>query len=114
MGDQYCLKGTPPKCDNLTHYRLDVYVHCRPRVTIPVRTVDMTENKERLRLEIKTMVACPVTCPIVNGELCNGHGMCGWDYDNYYVHCYCNSAYKGSSCTESKILDLNIRSIKSI
>lgn len=51
-------------------------------------------------LHLRTAYGCPVECPIVNGHLCNQHGICGYDAQSSRVACYCNVGWTGADCSE--------------
>lgn len=37
-------------------------------------------------------------CPIINNQLCNGHGICGYNTDSNRAACYCNVGWAGIGC----------------
>jgi hypothetical protein len=43
-------------------------------------------------------VGCPTECPIVNGKLCGGNGICDFDQQMGKARCFCNSDYIESDC----------------
>jgi hypothetical protein len=42
---------------------------------------------------------CPAECPIVNGKLCGGNGICDYDQNIQKARCFCNSGYIESDCS---------------
>lgn len=47
---------------------------------------------------LRTAYGCPVECPIINNQLCNGHGICGYNTDSNRAACYCNVGWAGIGC----------------
>ena len=41
---------------------------------------------------------CPVECKRVNGQVCGGTGVCGWDTSIQQARCFCNDDYIESDC----------------
>mmetsp|Transcript_7969 Transcript_7969/g.28419 ORF Transcript_7969/g.28419 Transcript_7969/m.28419 type:complete len:324 (-) Transcript_7969:141-1112(-) len=48
---------------------------------------------------LNTAFGCPTQCPIVDGHICGGHGVCGYDYKDRSAMCLCNTGYFGDACT---------------
>lgn len=48
---------------------------------------------------IKSIWGCPEQCKVVNNQLCNGNGVCEYDFTNQYPRCFCYSGYYGADCT---------------
>mmetsp|Transcript_30408 Transcript_30408/g.48715 ORF Transcript_30408/g.48715 Transcript_30408/m.48715 type:complete len:807 (+) Transcript_30408:30-2450(+) len=58
------------------------------------------------KLEFHTIFGCPSECPIVGNKLCNGVGLCGYDWTRKQPRCYCYSLFKGDSCTEFDMIKM--------
>lgn len=43
-------------------------------------------------------VGCPAECPIVNGKLCGGNGICDYDQGLHKARCFCNNKYIEADC----------------
>ena len=43
-------------------------------------------------------LACAESCTVSD---CGGHGVCGYDADQKFAHCFCNSGYNGVDCTKA-------------
>mmetsp|Transcript_25982 Transcript_25982/g.72932 ORF Transcript_25982/g.72932 Transcript_25982/m.72932 type:complete len:294 (-) Transcript_25982:155-1036(-) len=48
---------------------------------------------------LQSAYGCPKECPIVNGHICNNHGVCGYNQDRNAAQCFCNQGWKGADCT---------------
>ena len=44
-------------------------------------------------------------CPVVNGQVCAGHGVCGIDQDAGAARCFCNKGAAGASCASAALPD---------
>jgi len=42
---------------------------------------------------------CPLECPVTNGQVCAGNGVCGWDTGLLVARCFCNDDWIESDCT---------------
>jgi len=42
---------------------------------------------------------CPTECPVVNGKLCAGNGICDYDRGIKKARCFCNDNYIETDCT---------------
>lgn len=52
-------------------------------------------------LPIYTSYGCPTECPISsNNKLCDGHGVCEFDYTNNKPQCYCYYGWDGDDCSQ--------------
>eukprot|EP01083_Nonionella_stella_P049726 132444_1 len=58
------------------------------------------------KLEFRTVYGCPAQCPIVGTKLCNGVGLCGYDWTIKAPRCYCYSMFRGDSCTQIDMKNL--------
>ena len=54
-------------------------------------------------LPIYTSYGCPIECPISsnNNQLCDGHGICEFDFTNLKPKCYCYYGYCGDDCSNT-------------
>lgn len=41
---------------------------------------------------------CPQECPIVNGKVCGGNGICDYDENIHKARCFCNDDFIESDC----------------
>jgi len=57
-------------------------------------------NTRQYYLTVTSIHACPLECPIVDGVVCGGHGVCGVDHDIPSLRCFCNLGKEGTSCSE--------------
>merc|ERR1719464_936476 len=62
------------------------------------------------RMEFHTVYGCPSQCLIVGNKLCNGVGLCGYDWSIQQPRCYCYSLWSGDSCTIINMQNLFHRS----
>lgn len=66
----------------------------------------MEEEICQYKMEFHTIYGCPSQCPIVGHKLCNGVGLCGYDWSVKAPRCYCYSLWTGDSCTEVDIANI--------
>ena len=45
-----------------------------------------------------SQVGCPQECPIVNGAVCSGKGICGFDNNLKVSRCFCDDGYDEVDC----------------
>lgn len=64
---------------------------------------EMVEEVSSCNYEIytKSHYGCPTECPIADGKLCGGHGVCDFDSDIKSARCFCDPAYTGSNCVSA-------------
>lgn len=53
-------------------------------------------------ISLDTISACPSEC-VSSNKMCNNHGVCGYDNENGFTHCFCNDGYQGDYCQNSII-----------
>mmetsp|Transcript_25494 Transcript_25494/g.60136 ORF Transcript_25494/g.60136 Transcript_25494/m.60136 type:complete len:313 (-) Transcript_25494:72-1010(-) len=68
---------------------------------------EFIEETETCHYEIflPTAYGCPKECPITDGHVCGGHGVCGYDFVGSTAMCMCNEGYTGTTCTDVVSLD---------
>ena len=44
-------------------------------------------------------IGCPRECPVVNGKVCGGAGICGWDVGLTAARCFCDNAQLTADCS---------------
>lgn len=47
-----------------------------------------------------TTAGCPLECPVTNGALCSGQGICAYDKDLFAARCFCDDNYIESDCSK--------------
>ena len=55
------------------------------------------ENTCDYRVQIPSLAGCPLECT-TGGNLCNGHGVCGYNNDAQRTQCYCYNGWGGNRC----------------
>ncbi len=45
-----------------------------------------------------SQAGCPQECPITNGAVCSGKGICGYDKNAKTARCFCDDGYMESDC----------------
>ena len=70
-------------------------------------TFDLEEQIEEFEIcsygiELFTIHGCPLECPYVDQSLCNGEGICDWDFSNNRSKCFCYEGYYGDDCVDTK------------
>jgi len=85
-----------------TGRRVDLHFICRDdreRATnIPDEEYITEPNKCEYSMEIMTGHGCPQECPRVDGLVCGGTGVCGYDTGLETARCFCDIGYEGSNC----------------
>lgn len=46
----------------------------------------------------RSMNACPTQCPIYNGQVCGGNGVCGYDSTAQSARCFCYDGFIEAGC----------------
>ena len=104
FGD-YC--GAPTW--NSQNYRartMRVWLYCYNDVyNVPDEEVVLESDMCTYDIFVNTASGCPLECPFVPNpttsepNLCNGHGVCGFDSEGGKARCFCNGGYSGPDCT---------------
>lgn len=55
------------------------------------------ENTCDYRVQIPSLAGCPLEC-VTGSNLCNGHGVCGFNSDAQRSQCYCYGGWAGGRC----------------
>lgn len=45
-----------------------------------------------------SLAGCPKECPVVDGQLCSGNGICGYDEERVSARCFCDDGYDSVDC----------------
>lgn len=85
--------------------KLDVHFICRDSIlkstNIPDNAEEFVEEPSTCEYEIRVYsgYACPLECPRNSlKEVCNAHGVCGYDNVQRKARCFCDDGYKGDGC----------------
>jgi len=46
----------------------------------------------------RSQAACPLECPVTNGVVCGGNGICAYDVGQSSARCFCNDQYTEADC----------------
>ena len=80
---------------------MNIYLMCDTNVT-DIQSTDIAWKYDDCKYKIEqlhTPYACPLACHSnVNGELCNNHGECGYDWSLGRAKCFCFHQWSGSLC----------------
>lgn len=49
-----------------------------------------------------SQAGCPLECPVVNGVVCGGNGVCGYDSTAGAARCFCNDNYIEADCQKPR------------
>ncbi|ETO13600.1 hypothetical protein RFI_23767 [Reticulomyxa filosa] len=60
----------------------------------------VVENKCTYNVTMQSVYGCPTQCGIYGHSLCNGNGICSYDWTNKNAGCFCYWNRKGSTCEE--------------
>ncbi len=53
-----------------------------------------------------SLAGCPTQCPIYDGKVCGGNGVCNYDTDMQQARCFCNDGYMSDNgCKHVTIKD---------
>lgn len=99
-----CPTPTPaPSLPSCATRQTNIFFHCSPEEGTPQSALEVNANGEpshcTYSINYNTMYACPQECGIINGKLCAGHGICGWDQSNEHAMCFCDSGWSGAVCS---------------
>lgn len=98
----YSVNGGPAsECAEGISRDLELAFLCADDVTNSFDEEEFVEETDQCHYEIqlKSAYGCPTQCTIVDGHVCNAHGVCGFNYDTNTAGCFCNEGWKGDDCT---------------
>lgn len=87
------------KIDNVAAKRsFSIRMICANKYYLPTETKIVEYIKCAYRITLSSIYGCPLECGIGEREVCNGHGVCGFDVDLKRARCFCNTNYWGDEC----------------
>lgn len=79
---------------------LSLELTCDPNADPTIYTTGVTVREENVcdyRVQLPSLAGCPLECQ-TGGNLCNGHGVCGFNTDAGRSQCFCYSGWADAKC----------------
>lgn len=101
-GGNQCAAGTPPA----SSATFTIGFGCHPTHPFPAAAsptvqpvIEMSATDCAYQAYSFSTAGCPIQCPVVNGQVCGGNGVCGYDVTASTARCFCNNNYLLSDCS---------------
>lgn len=62
----------------------------------------VTESQCEYQIVMETSKGCPAECPVENGRICSGNGVCEYDWKREEPKCFCFHGWYGSDCGDTE------------